>query len=69
MTFNVFDIYPYYDDRMLYLDLDVDLRVSLLQVERTNVECLMDVFMDQIDNMMSKKKPRCTKWPIWRQQP
>jgi hypothetical protein len=61
MTFNVFDIYPYYDDRMLYLDLDVDLRVSLLQVERTNVECLMDVFMDQIDNMMSKKKPRCTK--------
>ena len=30
MTFNVFDIYPYYDDRMLYLDLDVDLRVSLL---------------------------------------
>jgi hypothetical protein len=64
MTFNVFDIYPYYDDRMLYLDLDVDLRVSLLQVERTNVECLMDVFMDQIDNMMSKKKPRCTKRPI-----
>jgi hypothetical protein len=61
MTFNVFDIYPYYDDRMLYLDLDVDLRVSLLQVERTNVECFMDVFMDQIDNMMSKKKPRCTK--------
>jgi hypothetical protein len=61
MTFNVFDIYPYYDDRMLYLDLDVDLRVSLLQVERTNVECFMDVFMDQIDNMMSKKKPRYTK--------
>ena len=43
--FNVYNIYFYYDDEPLYPDVVVDSRLSLLQVERTNVEHFVNLFI------------------------
>lgn len=55
-TFNVFDIYPNYDDEPLYPNLDVDSRLSLSQVKENDTECLLNIFVNQIDRTKLKKK-------------
>jgi hypothetical protein len=45
-TFNVFVIYPYYGDELLYSNLSIHLRSSFSQIEGTNVQCLADSIMD-----------------------
>lgn len=68
-TLNVFDII-YYDDKPLYPETRVDLRSSLLQVEMTNMERVVNIFMDQVDKVKSGNKfvnePRHIKYGVWR---
>jgi hypothetical protein len=45
-TFNVFIIYPYYGDELLYSNLSIHLRSSFSQIKGTNVQCLADSIMD-----------------------
>lgn len=68
-TLNVFYII-YYDDKPLYPEIEVDLRLSLLQVERTNMERVVNIFMDQVDKVKPGNKfvneTRCIKYGAWR---
>jgi hypothetical protein len=61
-TFNVSNIYHFYDDQPLYSELGHDSRSNLSQVERTGVEHVTTIFINQIDKTKpeekSVKKPR-----------
>jgi hypothetical protein len=47
-TFNVSNIYHFYDDQPLYSELGHDSRSSLSQVEGTGVEHVTTIFINQI---------------------
>jgi len=68
-TLNVFDII-YYDDKPIYPETGVDLKSSLLQVEMTNMEHVVNIYMDQVDKVKPGNKfvnePRHIKYKVWR---
>jgi len=68
-TLNVFDII-YYDDKPIYPETGVDLRSSLLQVEMTNMERVVNIYMDQVDKVKPGNKfvnePRHIKYEVRR---
>ena len=56
------DIYYFYDDQPLYLDLEDDLWSSLSQVGEIDIERVITIFMNHINNTKhenkSMKKPK-----------
>jgi hypothetical protein len=55
-TLYVSYIFYFYDDQPLYPELEVDLRLSLLQVKGIEWELIANTFMSQIDKAKPEKK-------------
>jgi hypothetical protein len=60
-TLNVSDIYLYYDDEPLYLEFRGDSRLSLSLLERTDLKCVANIFINRMDKVEPIKKLRCVK--------
>jgi len=60
-TLNVSDIYLYYDDEPLYLEFRGDSRLSLSLLERTDLKCVANIFINRMDKVKPIKKLRCVK--------